>query len=307
MAINASEIAVATRGLTKSYGDETVVSNLDMTVPRGVVYGFLGPNGAGKSTTMKMLLGLVHPTDGQASVLGVPMTPDNRLTVLRSVGTLIESPGCYPHLTARENLEITRELRGLPVSEIDDVLHVVRLDDPSVQRKKVGHFSLGMKQRLGIAAALMGKPPLLLLDEPTNGLDPSGIHEIRALIKRLPQMFGTTVVVSSHLLSEIDQMADHVGIINKGRMVWQGSMASLHAHGKHWFALRTTDNALAAQALGGAVTDGGELRIKAVDDAAAGQITLGLARQGIGIVRLESREESLEDIFLHLTGMEATL
>lgn len=307
MASNASEIAVATRGLTKSYGDETVVSNLDMTVPRGVVYGFLGPNGAGKSTTMKMLLGLVHPTDGQASVLGVPMTPENRLTVLRSVGTLIESPGCYPHLTARENLEITRELRGLPVSEIDDVLHVVRLDDPSVQRKKVGHFSLGMKQRLGIAAALMGKPPLLLLDEPTNGLDPSGIHEIRTLIKRLPQMFGTTVVVSSHLLSEIDQMADHVGIINKGCMVWQGSMASLHAHGKHWFALRTTDNALAAQALGGAVTDGGELRIKAVDDAAAGQITLGLARQGIGIVRLESREESLEDIFLHLTGMEATL
>ena len=301
------EVAVATRGLTKRYGESTVVSDLNMVVPRGAVYGFLGPNGAGKSTTMKMLLGLAHPTCGGAQVLGVPMTPENRLELLRNVGSLIESPSCYPHLTARENLEIVSELRGLPAGEIDDALRIVRLDGPSAQRKRVGHFSLGMRQRLGIAAALMGKPPLLLLDEPTNGLDPSGIHEIRALIKRLPQMLGTTVVVSSHLLAEIDQMADYVGIINKGRMAWQGPMADLHAQGRRWLALRTTDNAEAARVLEGVVADGNWLCVGAADDASVGQLSLGLAGRGIGIVRLEERRESLEDIFLRLTGMEVTL
>ena len=142
------EVAVVTRGLTKRYGESTVVSDLNMVVPRGAVYGFLGPNGAGKSTTMKMLLGLVHPTCGGAQVLGVPMTPENRLELLRNVGSLIESPSCYPHLTARENLEIVSELRGLPAGEIDDALRIVRLDGPSAQRKRVGHFSLGMRQRL---------------------------------------------------------------------------------------------------------------------------------------------------------------
>ena len=144
------EVAVVTRGLTKRYGESTVVSDLNMVVPRGAVYGFLGPNGAGKSTTMKMLLGLAHPTCGRAQVLGVPMTPENRLKLLRNVGSLIESPSYYPHLTARENLEIVSELRGLPTGEIDDALRIVRLDGPSAQRKRVGHFSLGMRQRLGI-------------------------------------------------------------------------------------------------------------------------------------------------------------
>ena len=300
-------LAVSTQGLTKRYGDTAVVNNMQLAVPEGTVYGFLGPNGAGKSTTMKMLLGLVHPSAGTAVVLGQRMTPANRLSVLRSVGSLIEAPSCYPHLTARENLEIVRRLRGLPASCIDEVLEVVRLDDAKTQRKLVGHFSLGMKQRLGIAAALMGHPRLVLLDEPTNGLDPSGIHEIRQLIREMPGRFGCTVVVSSHLLSEIDQMADHVGIIRAGHMVWQGSMADLHARARRWLALRTTDNAAAAGALPGAVADGEWLRIKAVDDATAGQVTLGLAKRGIGVVRLEERAESLEDIFLKLTGMEATL
>ena len=299
-------LAASTRGLTKRYGDATVVDDMDLEVPEGAVYGFLGPNGAGKSTTMKMLLGLVHPTGGRAIVLGREMTPANRLEVLRQVGSLIEAPSCYPHLTARENLEIVRRLRGLPESCIDEALSVVRLDDAKTQGKLVGHFSLGMKQRLGIAVALMGRPRLLLLDEPTNGLDPSGIHEIRQLIREMPGRFGCTVIVSSHLLSEIDQMADHVGIINRGRMVWQGSMADLHARARRWLALRTTDNAAAAGVLPGTVADGEWLRIKAVDDATAGQVTLGLARRGIGVVRLEERSESLEDIFLKLTGMEAT-
>ena len=300
-------LAVSTRGLTKRYGGATVVDDMDLEVPDGAVYGFLGPNGAGKSTTMKMLLGLVHASGGEAVVLGREMTPANRLEVLRQVGSLIEAPSCYPHLTARENLEIVRRLRGLPESCIDEALSVVRLDDAKTQGKLVGHFSLGMKQRLGIAVALMGRPRLLLLDEPTNGLDPSGIHEIRQLVREMPGRFGCTVIVSSHLLSEIDQMADHVGIINRGRMVWQGSMADLHARARRWLALRTTDNAAAAGVLPGTVADGEWLRIRAVDDATAGQVTLGLARRGIGVVRLEERSESLEDIFLKLTGMEATL
>ena len=303
-------MAVTTAGLTKRYGETCVVDGVDLAVPEHAVYGFLGPNGAGKSTTMKMLLGLVHPTQGSATILGASLTPENRLEVLRRVGSLIESPSCYPHLTARENLEIVRQLRGLPKSEIDEVLKIVRLDDPSVRRKRVGNFSLGMKQRLGIACALMGKPPLLLLDEPTNGLDPSGIHEIRALIKGLPRMFDMTVVVSSHLLSEVDQMADHVGIIRKGRMVWQGPLEALHARGRRWIGLRTTDNTRAAQLLPGAQADPDDsayLRIKAVDDEAAARLSMDLAERGIGVVRMEEHEDSLEDIFLAITGMEETL
>ncbi len=306
----AGGMAVTTAGLTKRYGDACVVDRVSLAVPERAVYGFLGPNGAGKSTTMKMLLGLVHPTEGSATVLGTPMTPENRLEVLRRVGSLIESPSCYPHLTARENLEIVRQLRGLPASEIDEVLKIVRLDAPSLRRKRVGNFSLGMKQRLGIAAALMGRPPLLLLDEPTNGLDPSGIHEIRALVRELPRMFDMTVVVSSHLLSEVDQMADHVGIIRRGQIVWQGPLAELHARGRRWIALRTTDNARAAELLPGAQVDPDDasyLRVRALDDAAAARISLGLANRGIGLVRMEEHEDSLEDIFLRLTGMEETL
>lgn len=305
-----ARMAVTTAGLTKRYGDSCVVDRVSLAVPEHAVYGFLGPNGAGKSTTMKMLLGLVHPTEGAAEILGESLTPENRLEVLRHVGSLIESPSCYPHLTARENLEIVRQLRGLPKSKIDEVLRIVRLDDPSVRSKRVGNFSLGMKQRLGIAAALMGKPPLLLLDEPTNGLDPAGIHEIRALVRELPRMFDMTVVVSSHLLSEVDQMADHVGIIRKGRMVWQGPLAALHARGRHWISLKTTDNARALELLPGAQADPDDaayLRIKAVDDATAARLSLGLAERGVGVVRMEEHEDSLEDIFLALTGMEETL
>lgn len=302
-------LVMSTAGLTKRYGGVTVVQDMNLRVPTGSVYGFLGPNGAGKSTTMKMILGLVHPTSGRIEVLGSEETQANRLEILRQVGSIIESPSCYPHLTARENLEIVRRLRGLPAGCIDEALEVVRLNGRTTQRKLVGHFSLGMKQRLGIACALMGQPKLLLLDEPTNGLDPSGIHEIRQLIKEMPRRFDCTVMVSSHLLSEIDQMADHVGIINAGRMVWQGPMGDLHARARHWIALRTTDNEAAAKVLPGADAKGDEgwLRIKAVDDETAGKVSLGLARQGIGIVRMEERSESLEDIFLKLTGMEATL
>ena len=312
---------VATTNLTKSYGPATVVDNVNLHVPEGAVYGFLGPNGAGKSTTMKMILGLTHPTSGAISVLGKEETSHNRLEILQNVGSLIESPSCYPHLTARENLDIVRRLRGLPKDCIDEVLEVVRLGDAATAKKRVGHFSLGMRQRLGIASALMGHPRLLLLDEPTNGLDPSGIHEIRQLIREMPYRFGCTVIVSSHLLSEIDQMADHVGIISSGRMVWQGPMDGLHAEARRWLVLHTTDDARAARILEKLLVDGsgggkihrehgekdGWLEIRPLDDEAAGRMSLALAQQGIGIVRMEERSESLEDIFLALTGTEASL
>ena len=196
-------------------------------MPEGAVYGFLGPNGAGKSTTLKLLLGLARPTAGEIAVFGRPMGPRTRMETLRQVGSLIESPSYYGHLTGAENLHIVQTLRGAPERDIGEVLRIVRLDGQ--KGKRTAHYSLGMKQRLGLAAALLGFPRLLILDEPTNGLDPAGIQEMRELIRSLPGRFGMTVVVSSHLLSEIDQMADHVGIIREGRLVFQDTLSALHA------------------------------------------------------------------------------
>jgi len=296
---------VTTIGLCKRYGSETCVDHLALKVPQGAVYGFLGPNGAGKTTTLKMLLGLVHPSAGNVRLLGHELTPRTRLAVLREVGSLIESPSYYGHLTARENLEIVRRLRGLPAEEIDEALRTVRLDGQT--KKPVSHFSLGMKQRLGIAAALMGRPRLLLLDEPTNGLDPSGIQEMRELIRSLPSRYGMTVIVSSHLLGEIDQMADHVGVIRQGRLVFQGTMSGLHGMSAARLALRTQDNARARSLLPAARSEGEWLLLDAMSDSEAARVSLKLAGAGIGLVRMEQRETSLEDIFLRLTGTEETL
>lgn len=296
---------VTTIGLCKRYGSETCVDHLALKVPQGAVYGFLGPNGAGKTTTLKMLLGLVHPSAGSVHLLGHELTPRTRLAVLREVGSLIESPSYYGHLTARENLEIVRRLRGLPAEEIDEALRTVRLDGQV--KKPVNHFSLGMKQRLGIAAALMGRPRLLLLDESTNGLDPSGIQEMRELIRSLPSRYGMTVIVSSHLLGEIDQMADHVGVIRQGRLVFQGTMSGLHGMSAARLALRTQDNARARSLLPAARSEGEWLLLDAMSDSEAARVSLKLAGAGIGLVRMEQRETSLEDIFLRLTGTEETL
>ena len=296
---------VTTIGLCKRYGSETCVDHLALKVPQGAVYGFLGPNGAGKTTTLKMLLGLVHPSAGNMRLLGHELTPRTRLAVLREVGSLIESPSYYGHLTARENLEIVRRLRGLPAEEIDEALRTVRLDGQT--KKPVSHFSLGMKQRLGIAAALMGRPRLLLLDEPTNGLDPSGIQEMRELIRSLPSRYGMTVIVSSHLLGEIDQMADHVGVIRQGRLVFQGTMSGLHGMSAARLALRTQDKARARSLLPAARSEGEWLLLDAMSDSEAARVSLKLAGAGIGLVRMEQRETSLEDIFLRLTGTEETL
>lgn len=300
---------IETHDLCKQYGNALRVAHLDLNVPEGSVYGFLGPNGAGKSTTLKMILGLVKPTAGSIRVLGKQMNRANRLAVLRQVGSLIESPSYYGHLTGEENLRIVQTLRGVPEKSIREVLQIVRLDGQ--RGKKVAHYSLGMKQRLGLAAALLGYPRLLILDEPTNGLDPAGIQEMRELIRSLPGRFGMTVVVSSHLLSEIDQMADHVAIIREGELVFQDSLEVLHGHSRHHLALRTSNNAVARSLLAGqSVTcreEEGYLILPILPDETAAQLTRFLAENRLGVVRLEERQKSLEDIFLELTGRAVSL
>ena len=216
---------VRTHALTKRYGGETVVRELELTVPEGCVYGFIGPNGAGKSTTMKMLLGLTRPSGGSVTLLGQEMNEKNRIDLLRQTGSLIESPATYGHLTAWENMEIIVGLKGVSREEIGRVLEIVHLSGE--RRRRVREFSLGMKQRLGVAQALLGSPRLLILDEPTNGLDPEGIREMRALIASLPGQCGATVLISSHLLGELEMMADTVGIIDHGRLLWQGPLEQL--------------------------------------------------------------------------------
>lgn len=300
---------IETHDLCKQYGNAMRVSHLDLNVPKGSVYGFLGPNGAGKSTTLKMILGLVRPTAGSIQVLGNNMDNQHRLAVLRQVGSLIESPSYYGHLTGEENLRIIQTLRGVPEKNIREVLQIVRLDGQ--RGKKVAHYSLGMKQRLGLAAALLGYPKLLILDEPTNGLDPAGIQEMRELIRDLPGRFGMTVVVSSHLLSEIDQMADHVAIIREGELVFQDSLQALHGHSSHHLALRTTNNTVARSLLSEKSLDcqeeDGFLILPILSDEITAKITYFLAKNRLGVLRLEERQKSLEDIFLELTGRAVSL
>ena len=300
---------IETHDLCKQYGNALRVAHLDLDVPEGSVYGFLGPNGAGKSTTLKMILGLVRPTAGDIRVLGKKMDGGNRLAVLRQVGSLIESPSYYGHLTGEENLRIVQTLRGVPEKNIREVLQIVRLDGQ--RGKRVAHYSLGMKQRLGLAAALLGYPKLLILDEPTNGLDPAGIQEMRELICSLPERFGMTVVVSSHLLSEIDQMADHVAIIREGELVFQDTLEALHGRSRHHLALRTTNNAVARAVLQEKSVpcqeEEGYLILPIFSDEIAAQLTRLLAEHRLGVIRLEERQKSLEDIFLELTGKAASL
>lgn len=216
---------IETYDLCKKGGRKYRVKNVNLAVPKGCIYGFLGPNGAGKTTTMKLLLGLIQPDGGAVEILGQKMSPKNRFDINMRTGSLIESPGFYGHLTGQENLEIIARYKNLGTSDIKEALDTVQLYDR--KDDKVKNYSLGMKQRLGIAMALMGKPELIILDEPTNGLDPAGINEIRNLVKSIPEKYDSTVIISSHLLSEVEQIADYVGIINKGQMIYQGLLSEL--------------------------------------------------------------------------------
>ena len=218
---------IKTEQLTKKYKSFVAVDNVSLHIRKGSIYGFLGPNGAGKSTAMKMLLGLTAPTKGSFTIDGKQF-PADRISILQEVGSFIESPSFYANLTGRENLDIIRRILSLPKSAATDALELVGLSEFGDRLAK--KYSLGMKQRLGLAGALLGRPPILILDEPTNGLDPSGIHEIRNLIKSLPDLYDCTVLISSHMLSEIELIADDIGILNHGRLLFEGSLDDLRQY-----------------------------------------------------------------------------
>lgn len=301
-----TQCIIKTTQLTKSYHGKPAVDHLDLHIPEGSIYGFLGPNGAGKSTTMKMLLGLIDRDGGTIEINGKEMNDTTRISILKQIGSLIESPSYYGNLTAYENLQISCMLRGLPFREIDRVLSLVRLDGQ--RKKKTAHYSLGMKQRLGLANALLGSPKLLLLDEPTNGLDPSGIHEMRELIKHLPTQYGVTVMVSSHLLSEMEQMADHIAIISGGELIFQDSLSMLQSRSVRRLRLRTSDDSGAASLLKDShkipapsalqTSEKEGILLPCLPDSVLRSLLRQIWEHGIDLYRIEEQTQSLEDIYL---------
>lgn len=301
------QTVIETKALCKQYGPHTAVDHVELHVPQGCVYGFIGPNGAGKSTTMKMLLGLIHPTAGRVRLLGQELTEKSRLPLLRQTGSLIESPAGYLHLTAQENLEIVADLKGVPHKDIGRVLDIVHLTQD--RNRRTGQYSLGMKQRLGIAMALLGSPKLLILDEPTNGLDPAGIQEMRALIRNMPAATGATVLISSHLLGEMEQMVEQVGIIDHGHILFEGPLTELQRHSRGNVTLRLLDPAKAAPILRAngltAHSDSCVVTLPPLQDALLADLVQKLAACGAGVVELTPHTKTLEEIFLSLTSEEA--
>ena len=301
------QTVIETKALCKQYGPHTAVDHVELHVPQGCAYGFIGPNGAGKSTTMKMLLGLIHPTAGRVRLLGQELTEKSRLPLLRQTGSLIESPAGYLHLTAQENLEIVADLKGVPHKDIGRVLDIVHLTQD--RSRRVGQYSLGMKQRLGIAMALLGSPKLLILDEPTNGLDPAGIQEMRALIRNMPAATGATVLISSHLLGEMEQMVEQVGIIDHGHILFEGPLTELQRHSRGNVTLRLLDPAKAAPILRAngltAHSDSCVVTLPPLQDALLADLVQKLAACGAGVVELTPHTKTLEEIFLSLTSEEA--
>ena len=301
------QTVIETKALCKQYGPHTAVDHVELHVPQGCVYGFIGPNGAGKSTTMKMLLGLIHPTAGRVRLLGQELTEKSRLPLLRQTGSLIESPAGYLHLTAQENLEIVADLKGVPHKDIGRVLDIVHLTQD--RNRRVGQYSLGMKQRLGIAMALLGSPKLLILDEPTNGLDPAGIQEMRALIRNMPAATGATVLISSHLLGEMEQMVEQFVIIDHGHILFEGPLTELQRHSRGNVTLRLLDPAKAAPILRAngltAHSDSCVVTLPPLQDALLADLVQKLAACGAGVVELTPHTKTLEEIFLSLTSEEA--
>lgn len=301
-----TKIMIRTKKLTKSFGGKPAVNQLNLEIPEGSIYGFLGPNGAGKSTTMKMILGLIAKDGGTIEIDGTEMNDKNRISILRQVGSLIEAPSYYGNLTAYENLQISCMLRSLPLQEIDRVLSIVRLENQ--KKKKTAHYSLGMKQRLGLANALLGSPKLILLDEPTNGLDPAGIHEMRELVKSLPKQYGMTVMISSHLLSEMEQTAGHIGIISRGKLLFQDTLPSLQARSARSIWIRTSDDGSAVNLLNHTsmalssesplqASENG-IRLPWLPDDGLSVLLKDLWSHGIDLYRIEEKSQNLEDIYL---------
>jgi ABC-2 type transport system ATP-binding protein len=297
---------VAARGLVKRYGDITAVAGVDLTVERGDVFGYLGPNGAGKTTSLRMLLGLIRPTEGSAQLFGRdPLVVGAR--ALDRVAGFVEGPRFYPYLSGRKNLRLLGDFDGgVPASRIDEVLDVVELRDRAKDR--VGGYSHGMKQRLGIAAALLREPQLLLLDEPTTGLDPAGMRDMRELVKRLASE-GITILLSSHILAEVEELCNRVAIIRSGRIIYEGFLADLLQSAAGGYRLKATDlerarAVLLARGIESVNLVDGELRFQA-DEATVETVTVSLGQAGIGISALVPLTATLEELFLGMTEEEA--
>ena len=290
---------IETRGLTKQFKGHTAVDSLDLRIPQGVVYGFLGPNGSGKSTTMKMLLGLTQPTAGEIEIFGKRLTPASRGELLPLIGSMIEAPPGYGHLTGWENMQIVRDMLGLAVPQIEEALKTVRLIEH--KDKLVRNYSLGMKQRLGIAMALARNPALLVLDEPTNGLDPAGIEEIRTLLMDLANK-GITVMVSSHLLDEIDKMATILGILSSGKMIFQGTREQLFEHSVPDLIIKTSRPRDARRLVDGATITPEGITVSGLDKEQTAAMVKILDAADIPIHEVRRVQQSLEDVFMDLTG-----
>ncbi|OZF35449.1 ABC transporter ATP-binding protein [Rhodococcus sp. 14-2483-1-1] len=292
---------VRTHSLGKRYDTHTVVDDVNLRIPEGCVYGFLGPNGSGKSTTMKMLLSLIRPTSGEVEILGRPMNHGTRRELLSHIGSLIESPPGYGHLTGAENLRIVQRSLGLHAEQIERAVATVRLQKHL--DKKVKNYSLGMKQRLGIAMALAREPQLLILDEPTNGLDPAGIEEIRGLLRHLAE-HGVTVMVSSHLLGEIDKTANMLGILSQGRLIFQGTRDELFAASTPDVLIDAIDPGRASSVLQQKIpvqVDDHTLRLSGIDDRSTAQVVAELVGANAGVYGVRRDDQSLEDVFMNLT------
>lgn len=283
---------------------DPVVNTLNLQVPYGSIYGFLGQNGAGKTTTLRLLLGLLKKQEGSISVFNAPFEK-NRVATLAQIGSLIESPSFYAHLSATDNLRILQKVYQCPKERITEVLEIVGLQN--VKNKKVNQFSLGMKQRLSIAIAILHNPKLLILDEPTNGLDPNGIIEIRELIRRINTEFGITVVISSHLLAEVEKLVTHVGIINKGSLLFQGTLKDLNDKQAHTTSINiiTDNNSKATDILVATNIQvsfkGDAISIAKVDNPTTAAVIKQLVDNNISIYEVATTKNDLESIFMHLT------
>ena len=296
-------MVISTTGLTFTFGDQTVVKSLSLQVPEGSIYGFLGPNGAGKTTTIKLLLNLLQTQHGSIHIFDMELK-SNRIKILSQIGSLIEQPAIYLHLTGRENLLNRALLLQIPAKRVEEMLDLVHLKDAA--NKKAGQYSLGMKQRLGIALAMIADPKLIILDEPTNGLDPNGIIEVRELLIRLVKEHGKTVFISSHLLAEIQKMATHVGIINYGEMLFQGSITELEALSKPLVKIETDKTVDAANFLKRndivvAEVNDNALFIPFTSKEQMGQINALLNQNGYTIYSINKQQKDLENLFLAIT------
>lgn len=289
-------------GFTKN---ELVLKDINLKIEKGTIYGFLGPNGAGKTTTIRLLLGLLIPSSGNIQLFDKSLATDS-LKIFKNIGAMIETPSLYEHLTGFDNLQITRKLKNVSNKRIDQVLEIVKLTDASKTRVKA--YSLGMKQRLGLALSLLSEPELLILDEPTNGLDPQGMIETRELLFKLNKDFGTTILISSHLLSEIEKIVTHLGIIKKGKMIFQGTIAELHnLQLEHSFIqLETSNNQKAYSLLNNnyKASYNNEKGIQVVFESReqVSDICKTLIYAGLDIYHFNVASNNLEDIFLTITN-----